>query len=313
MSGIGPMYKQEKPEHPYLEASYAGNLLGNYSSRFCAGCGYGIVAQIYTRVFEDEGLDPKKFPLVVGIGCYSQIMLLVHYSAQKILTLHGRTPAIATGIKMANPEMKPIIFSGDGDGLGIGGNHFIHLCRRNLDCIMFIFNNSVYAMTGGQMAPDTLYGSKTSTTPFKMFEHQSDGIKLALAAGASHVSRITVAHPRTFMKYFKKALNHKGTSVIEVITPCVTYFGRKNVNTLGSEYSESTEEGEKMDTAGKMLDWIKMNTVRRNQAKFMSKEELLNKFVIGEFRYDPEKSEYSEQYEEIKKIAQGKRKNNNNL
>jgi 2-oxoglutarate/2-oxoacid ferredoxin oxidoreductase subunit beta len=304
MSGIGPMYKQEKPEHPYLEASYAGNLLGNYSSRFCAGCGYGIVAQIYTRVFEDEGLDPKKFPLVVGIGCYSQIMLLVHYSAQKILTLHGRTPAIATGIKMANPEMKPIIFSGDGDALGIGGNHFIHLCRRNLDCIMFIFNNSIYAMTGGQGAPTTLWGARSTTTPYRMFENRSDGVKLALAAGASHVARTTVAHPRTFMKYFKKALNHKGTSVIEVVTPCVTYFGRKNLNTLGEEFMVAPEKGEKMDTAGKMLDWIKKNTVRRNQAKFMTEEELFNKYVIGEFRYEPDKPEYSEQYEGIKKIAQ---------
>ena len=307
MSGIGPMYPQEKPEHPYLESSYAGNLLGNYSSRFCAGCGYGIIAQLYTRTFEDENLDPKKFPLIVGIGCYSQIMLLVHYSAQKILTLHGRAPAIATGIKMANPKMKPIIFSGDGDALGIGGNHFIHMCRRNLDAVIFIFNNSIYAMTGGQGAPTTLWGAESTTTPYKMFENRIDGVELALAAGATYVARTTVAHPRTFMKYFKKGINHKGTSVIEVITPCVTYFGRKNINTLGSEFSETPEEGEKMDNAGKMIDWIKKNTVRKNQAKFMSEKELFNKYVIGEFRYETDKLEYSEQYDAIKKIAQGRK------
>jgi len=145
------------------------------------------------------------------------MLLLIHFKSQKILALHGRAPAVATGIKMANPKMKPIIFSGDGDSLGIGGNHFIHLCRRNLDCVMLIFNNSIYAMTGGQGAPTTLYGAQSTTTPYRMFENRSDGVQLALAAGATYVARTTVIHPRTFMKYFRKALEHKGTSVIEII------------------------------------------------------------------------------------------------
>lgn len=301
MSGIGPMYPNEKPEHPYLEECYVGDMLGNYSSRFCAGCGYGIIGQMYTRVFADEKLDPHKFPLIVGIGCYAQIMLLVHAKAQKVLALHGRAPAVATGIKMARPETKPIIFSGDGDSMGIGGNHFIHLCRRNLDCIEFVFNNSIYGMTGGQGAPTTLYGAKSTTTPYTMFENRADAVKLALAAGATYVARTTVAHPRTFMKYFKKALRHKGTSVIEIVTPCVTYFGRKNLDNLGSE----GDEGKKMDTAGKMLDWIRKNSVRKNQAKFMSEEELFNKYVIGEFRHDTTKPEYSDEYAKIQKIAMG--------
>ena len=301
MSEELPMYPSEKPEHPYLTQSYAGRLLSNYSSRFCAGCGYGIIGQIYTRVFEDEKLDPHLYPLVIGIGCYTQILLLVHYDSQKIVTLHGRAPAIATGMKMANPKMKPIIFSGDGDCLGIGGNHFIHLCRRNLDCIIFIFNNSIYGMTGGQGAPTTLYGAKSSTTPYTMFENRSDGVKIALAAGATYVARTTVAHPRTYMKYFKKALKHKGCSVIEIITPCVTYFGRKNLDNLGSELIG--EKGEKMDSGGKMFDWIKNVSVRINQAKFMSEEELFNKYIIGEFRYEPDKPEYSEEYKKIQRVA----------
>jgi len=301
MSGELPMYPSEKPEHPYLTQSYAGRLLSNYSSRFCAGCGYGIIGQIYTRVFEDEKLDPHLYPLIIGIGCYTQILLLVHYDSQKIVTLHGRAPAIATGMKMANPKMKPIIFSGDGDCLGIGGNHFIHLCRRNLDCIIFIFNNSIYGMTGGQGAPTTLYGAKSSTTPYTMFENRSDGVKIALAAGATYVARTTVAHPRTYMKYFKKALKHKGCSVIEIITPCVTYFGRKNLDNLGSELMG--EKGEKMDSGGRMFDWIKNVSVRINQAKFMSEEELFNKYIIGEFRYEPDKPEYSEEYKKIQRVA----------
>ncbi len=301
MPDIGRMLPNEKPEHPYVIFSYGGSMYKNFATRFCSGCGYGIISHIFTRLFEDEKLDPHLYPTIIGIGCYSQMLLLIHAKSQKILALHGRAPAVATGIKMANPNMKPIIFSGDGDCLGIGGNHFIHLCRRNLDCIIFIFNNSIYAMTGGQGAPTTLYGATSSTTPYKMFENRSDGVELALAAGATYVARTTVAHPRTYIKYFKKALNHKGTSVIEVITPCVTYFGRKNLDNLGAEYIGLV--GEKMDTGGKMIDWIKKNTVRINQAKFMTEEELFNKYIIGEFRYQPDKPEYSDEYAKIQRIA----------
>ncbi len=273
--------------------------MGNFSSRFCGGCGYGVIGNLFTRVFEDEKLDPNLYPLVIGIGCYSQIPLIVHAEAQKLLSLHGRALCVATGMKMANPKMKPIVFSGDGDCLGIGGNHFIHLCRRNVDCVVLIFNNSIYGMTGGQSAPTTLYGAMSTTTPYTMFENRTDGVQLALAAGATYVARTTVAHPRTLMKYFKKALNHKGASVIEIITPCVTYFGRTNLSNLGTDQ----EKGEKMDTGGKLIEWIKGNSVRINQAKFMTEDELFNRYIIGEFRYDPNKPEFSDQYEKIKEIA----------
>jgi len=301
MSGMGPMYPKEKPDHPYVQYSTGGYLFGNYNSLFCAGCGYGIIGHIFTRVFEDEKIEPKLFPLIIGIGCYTQLVTLVHHTSQKFFALHGRAPAVATGMKMANPKLKPIIFSGDGDCFGIGGNHFIHICRRNLDCVIFIFNNSIYGMTGGQAAPTTLYGAESTTTPYKMFENRIDGVKLALAAGATYIARTTVAHPRTLMKYFRKALKHKGTSVIEVITPCVTYFGSKNLDRLGVEYLDII--GEKMDNTGRMLDWIKRISVRINQAKFMTEEELFNNYIIGEFRYEPNKPEYSEEYAKIQKIA----------
>lgn len=284
----------EKPEHPYLEVSVIGSLIKNFSSRFCPGCGYGIIAHLFDKFFEDEKLDPLKYPLIIGVGCYTQIQVNIHKDVQKIWVLHGRAPAVATGMKMANPELKPIIFSGDGDSIGIGGNHFLHLCRRNIDCVEFIFNNSVYAMTGGQTAPTTLYGAKTSTSPYTSLENRIDAVNLAVTAGASYVARTTVGHPRTLLKYFKKALNHKGTSVIEVVTPCVTYFGRKNPDPIS---------GEKLDTGGKMIDWIRRNTVRRNRAQFMSKEELFNKYVIGEFKYDPNMPEYSDQHKKIIEMA----------
>ena len=297
MSDLGPRYPTEKPDQSYVQYSFGGHLFGTYNSLFCAGCGYGIIGHLFTRVFEDDKLDPLSYPLIIGIGCYTQLVTLAHYKSQKIFATHGRAPAIATGIKLANPNLKPIIFTGDGDSLGIGGNHFIHICRRNVDCVILIFNNSIYGMTGGQGAPTTLYGAKSTTSPYAAFEERSDAIELALASGASYIARTTVAHPRTFMKYFRKALHHKGTSVIEIVTPCVTYFGSKNLDNLGAE--NLGIEGHKMDTGGKMIDWIKRNIVRKNQARFMDEEQLFNRYIIGEFRYNPDKPEYSEEYAKI--------------
>jgi len=289
MSSLGSRYPQEKPENPYVLVNHIGNLFKNFGSRFCPGCGYGIIGQLFTRVFEDEKLDPLLYPMIIGIGCYTQMCEILHYQSQKVVTLHGRAPAIVTGIKLANPNLKPIILSGDGDGVGIGGNHFMHMCRRNLDCVIFIFNNSIYGMTGGQVAPTTPTGAYSTTTPYAVIERPLDTCKIALASGATYVARTTVAHPRTFQKYLLRALNHQGTSVVEVITPCVTYFGRINVD----------ENGNKLDTGGKLMEWIKNHSVRLNQADSLPEGELRDKYVIGEFRFNEETPEYSAEYQKV--------------
>lgn len=267
---------------------------GKFWAGFCGGCGYGIISQLFNKMFFEQKINPFTHPIILGIGCYTQLIYLLPYESQRVITLHGRAPAIATGIKLTNPAMKPVIFTGDGDCLGIGGNQFIHLCRRNLDCVVLLLNNSIYGMTGGQAGPTTPQGYTSSTTLGKVFERPMDAVKLALAAGATYVARITVAHPRTLMKYLKKAFfKHIGTSVIEIITPCVTYFGRKNVN----------EEGERMNSGGTLIEWIKQHAVWKNQAKLLSEDELGNKYVLGEFKDDEQTPEYSAEYEKIKQNA----------
>jgi 2-oxoglutarate ferredoxin oxidoreductase subunit beta len=286
-------FPNEKPEHPFTMRTMGGFMTNNFWSYFCAGCGYGIIGHLFDKVFLEQKLDPLLHPIVVGIGCYTQILPLLPVDSQRICTLHGRAPAIATGIKLANPAMKPIILTGDGDCLGIGGNHFIHLCRRNLDCVVLLFNNSIYGMTGGQAAPTTPQGYSSMTTLGKVFERPMDGVKLAVAAGATYVARITVAHPRTLMKYLKKAIKHTGTSVIEIISPCVTYFGRKNLNA----------EGERMDSGGTLIEWIKAHAIWNNQAKLLLETDLIDKFVLGEFREDQVTPEYAFEYEKVKQKA----------
>lgn len=287
------MIPNEKPEHPLLSKSVYGVKFDNFWPGFCGGCGYGTFCQLFNKTFSEQNIDPLTHPLVIGIGCYTQLIYILFYDSQRVCTLHGRAPAVATGIKLANPAMKPIVLTGDGDCLGIGGNHFIHLCRRNLDCVVVLFNNSIYGMTGGQVAPTTPQGYSSMTTLGTVFERPMDAVKLALTAGATYVARITIAHPRTLMKYLKKAIKHKGTSVIEIISPCVTYFGRKNVNA----------EGERMDSGSTLIEWIKAHSIWNNQAKLLSDAELSNKFVLGEFKEDEATPEYAAEYEKAKQDA----------
>ena len=151
-------------------------------------------------------------------------------------------------------------------------------------------------MTGGQVAPTTPSGAYSTTTPYEVIERPLDTCKIALAAGATYVARTTVAHPRTFQKYLLRALAHKGTSVIEVITPCVTYFGRINLD----------DQGNKMDTGGKLIEWIKNKCIRLNQAESLPEAEIRDKYIIGEFRFTEETPEYSAEYQKVIARAQQK-------
>ena len=192
---------------------------------WCPGCGHGIVLGALLRAVHELELDKNEIVMTSGIGCSSRISGYVDFHS--LHTIHGRALAFATGVKMSKPELKAIVPMGDGDALAIGGNHFIHAARRNIDITAIVMNNRIYGMTGGQFSPLSGCGKKATTAPFTTIDPEFDIVKLAQSAGATFVARSTVFHAAESKEYIKKAITHKGFSVVEILTQCPTYFGGK--------------------------------------------------------------------------------------
>jgi len=252
---------------------------------WCPGCGNGIVLGAIIRAIDDLKWDRDKIVMISGIGCSSRITGYVDFCTMN--TTHGRALPFATGIKMANPDLKVVVVMGDGDCSAIGGNHFIHAARRNIDLTAIIINNMIYGMTGGQYSPLTPTGRFGTTAPYGNIDQSFDLTSLAMAAGASYVARGTVYHVRQSISLMKKALDKKGFSVVEIISDCPISFGKMN----------------KMRTAVEMLKWIKDIAVSKKAWENLSIEERKEKFVIGEF-LDIDRPDYNERYNEIIKKAQ---------
>ncbi len=193
---------------------------------WCPGCGIGTVVSSFVEALKKSELDLDKVAVVSGIGCTGRVAGYIKLDS--FHTTHGRAIPFATGLKLANPELKVVVFSGDGDIAGIGGNHFIHAARRNMDLVIICVNNFNYAMTGGQVAATTPQGANASTAPYGNFEFSFSLPYLAEAAGATYVARWTALHLRRVTKSIQEALGRKGFSFIEVITPCVTLYARRN-------------------------------------------------------------------------------------
>ncbi len=188
---------------------------------WCPGCGdFGILAS-FKQALSQLDIYPHQVCLVSGIGCGSK--LPYYMRANGYDSLHGRALPVATGIKMANHDLKVVVFSGDGDGYGIGGNHFIHAMRRNPDLTHIVENNQVYGLTKGQYSPTSQKGYIGSTTPEGSLEVQVHPTSLALAGGASFVGRGFAGDPKHLTELIKKGLQHKGYALIDVLQPCVTY------------------------------------------------------------------------------------------
>ena len=193
---------------------------------WCPGCGLGIVLGSVLRSVEKLGLAKNDVVMICGIGCSSRMEGYADFHT--LHTLHGRALAFGTGIKLAWPQLKVLLPMGDGDALAIGGNHFIHAARRNIDMTAIILNNSIYGMTGGQNSPLTECGDFATTAPYGTVDQPFDTVGLARSAGATFIARTTTYHARMMDSYLVKAITHHGFSVVEVLTQCPTYYGRKN-------------------------------------------------------------------------------------
>jgi len=197
---------------------------------WCQGCGLGTALTTFVYALKwlelHRGWDLDKVAVVSGIGCTGRIAGYVRLDS--FHTTHGRAIPFATGLKMANPDLKVIVISGDGDIAGIGGNHFIHAARRNLDITVICVNNFIYGMTGGQVGPTTPHEARAVTAQYGNFENPFNLPYLAAASGASYISRWTVLHARQLEWSLRNALAHPGFSFVEVIAPCSTAYARWN-------------------------------------------------------------------------------------
>ncbi len=244
---------------------------------WCQGCGHGIVLNGLLRAMEKLGLSRNEIVMVSGIGCSSRISGYVDFHT--LHTIHGRALAFATGVKMSRPELNLIVPMGDGDALAIGGNHFIHAARRNIDMTAIIMNNRIYGMTGGQFSPLSGFGALATTAPFTNIDHDFDITELATAAGASFVARTTTYHVRQMADIIRQAILHEGFSVVEVMSQCPTYFGRKN----------------KLGTAVDMMEYYKNNTTPIGSKSKMENPALIERGIFVQ----EDRPEYCSEYDKI--------------
>jgi 2-oxoglutarate ferredoxin oxidoreductase subunit beta len=246
------------------------------------------VLKAILRAIDRLELSKDEVTMISGIGCSGRVPGYVDFNT--LHTTHGRALAFATGIKLGCPEMTVIVASGDGDATAIGGNHFIHAARRNIDMTAVIFNNHIYGMTGGQASPTTPMKAQASTTPYGNIEPPFDISGLAIAAGAAFVARGTNYHATQLDKLIEAAIRKRGFSVVEVITSCPTAFGRRN----------------RMGSAVDILQWQREHAIRIERASLMTEEELEGKIVTG-ILANVERPEYSSEYAKISARAQAER------
>jgi 2-oxoglutarate ferredoxin oxidoreductase subunit beta len=251
---------------------------------WCPGCGNGIVLGALIRAIDRTGFSQDEIVLVSGIGCSGRLSVYVDFNT--LHTTHGRALTFATGVKLANPKLQVIVVMGDGDATAIGGNHFIHAARRNLNLTAIIINNNVYGMTGGQHSPTTPYGAFAATALYGHIEHAFSIAELAVTAGAAWVGRGTVYHATLLDELIEAAILKRGFAVVEAISHCHTMFGRRN----------------KMGGPVEMMRWQKEVAVRVEKAKTMAPEELKDKITIGVLA-DRDLPIYTQEYRKIREAA----------
>ncbi|NMC72275.1 MAG: 2-oxoacid:ferredoxin oxidoreductase subunit beta [Myxococcales bacterium] len=210
------------PENPVLRYLRQDRL----PHIWCAGCGIGTSVNCFARAVDACGIHLDQLAVVSGIGCTGRVA--GYLKLDSFHTTHGRAIPFATGLKLANPSLKVVVYSGDGDLAAIGGNHLIHAARRNVDLTVICVNNFTYGMTGGQVAPTTPLQAVATTTPYGNLEEPFNLCHLADSAGAVYVARWTTYHVRQLQKSITRALQKRGFSFVEVLAPCPTLYGRRN-------------------------------------------------------------------------------------
>ena len=251
---------------------------------WCPGCGNGIVLGSLIRAVAGLKLQKDDIVLASGIGCSGRLPAYVDFNT--LHTTHGRALTFATGIKLAKPELTVLTVMGDGDAVAIGGNHFIHAARRNLDLTAIIINNNIYGMTGGQYSPTTPYGSNTTTSSFGHIEQAFSIAELAVTAGASFVARGTVYHVNLLDRLIEKGVRKRGFSIIEILSNCHIQYGRRN----------------RMGDPVTMLQYFKDHAVTVAKALDMTAAELEDRFTIGVLT-DVDKPDYIKEYQKIRDRA----------
>ena len=218
----------------------------------CPGCGAGQVLnytlQAVDSVIREDGVAKDDFVFISGIGCSSRVASQ-YLNFDSAWTLHGRALAVATGAILANPDLRVVVFTGDGDAAAIGGNHLIHACRRNLNVTVICMNNAIYGMTGGQVAPTTPLDRVTASTPYGNVEPAFDLCALAEAAGAPFVARWTTAHPVQAVKTIAKGIRKKGTAFIEILSQCPVHE-KKSATQMFREWKDKTVRRRDVDLPG---------------------------------------------------------------
>ncbi|TRO47952.1 2-oxoacid:ferredoxin oxidoreductase subunit beta [Candidatus Bathyarchaeota archaeon] len=200
---------------------YREKYIRSQPSAFCVGCGNGTILNCFVRAIDDLGIPKEKILCVSGIGCSAWIPS-PNFNGDTLHTTHGRALAFATGAKAYNGDLVTVVFTGDGDGAGIGGNHLIHAARRNINITTILVNNMSYAMTGGQIAPTTHHGEVTATSPYGNPETPFDITRLVAAAGATYVARWTVNNVVELTRSIEEGIQNRGFSFIEVLSQCPT-------------------------------------------------------------------------------------------
>jgi 2-oxoglutarate ferredoxin oxidoreductase subunit beta len=254
---------------------------------WCSGCSNGIVLGSLIRAIAELELEKDDVTLVSGIGCSSRLPVYADFNTCH--SLHGRPLPFATGIKLFKPEQNVIIITGDGDATAIGGNHFIHTCRRNIDVTILVLNNNIYGMTGGQSSPTTPLDGISATTPHGNIDPVFDICKLAIGAGATFVARATAFHTLETSKIIRDAIAHKGTSVIEIMSTCPVSFGKMN----------------KRGNAATMLKWLKDNSISLAEAEKLEADKKEGKIIRGILHKEIQ-PEYCDRYQALCESLQKK-------